>query len=211
MLAPTSADTRRFAGAAVSRHQRALQHHFTHSQDGDRGPSRQDSIVILEGHDFLTLELDLERAPTPSVVGVTEEVDFPGLTVAQMAAATGVSAYTLRYYERAGLIQPVARNLGNQRRYSESDIEWLQFLLRLRETGMAIARMREYAELRAEGMATIEARLALLEEHQAWLHEQIALLRNHAAALEAKIATYRHHLDESRASEDLTGGANPHD
>ena len=50
----------------------------------------------------------------------------PALTVAQMAAATGVSAHTLRYYEKAGLIESVARNAGNQRRYSAADIEWLK-------------------------------------------------------------------------------------
>lgn len=64
------------------------------------------------------------------------------LTVAQMSAATGVPAHTLRYYERVELIRPVARNSGNQRRYSAADVEWVKFLLRLRETGMPIAQMR---------------------------------------------------------------------
>lgn len=108
-----------------------------------------------------------------------------------MAAATGVSAYTLRYYEKAGLIEPVARNAGNQRRYFGADIEWLKFLLRLRETGMPIAQMIEYASLRAQGAQTTAARLMLLEKHQARLHEQIALLRRHEKALAAKITTYR--------------------
>ena len=49
-----------------------------------------------------------------------------------MSAATGVSAHTLRYYERAELIRPVARNAGNQRRYSAADVEWVTLLLRLR-------------------------------------------------------------------------------
>ena len=123
---------------------------------------------------------------------MTDEIEPPGLPVAQMAAATGVSAHTLRYYERAGLIRSVARSSGNQRRYSESDIEWLRFLLRLRETGMPIAQMRQYADLRADGASTIEARLALLDAHRSRLHEQIALLVGHERALDAKIATYRH-------------------
>jgi len=110
---------------------------------------------------------------------VTDEVGALSLTVAQMAAATRVSAYTLRYYERAGLIRPVARNSGNQRRYSAADVEWVRFLLRLRETDMPIAQMREYAELRARGVLTTEARLVLLGAHQAGLREQIARLRAH--------------------------------
>ena len=124
--------------------------------------------------------------------------DEAGLTVAQMSAATGITAHTLRYYERAELIRPVARNSGNQRRYSESDVEWVKFLLRLRETGMPIAQMREYAALRERGAATTEPRLRLLEAHQAGLREQIARLHAHEKALTDKIATYRDDLAGSR-------------
>ncbi|WP_406246805.1 MerR family transcriptional regulator [Microbacterium sp. M] len=112
------------------------------------------------------------------------------LTIAQMSTATGVSAHTLRYYERAGLIHAVARTAGNRRRYSDADIEWVRFLLRLRETGMPIAQMREYAELRGRGPTSIEQRLDLLEEHRKSLREQIARLREHDRALARKIATY---------------------
>lgn len=62
------------------------------------------------------------------------------------------SGYTLRYYERAGLIQAVTRTGGNQRRYQPGDVEWVRFL-RLRETGMPISQMHQYADLRAEGEA----------------------------------------------------------
>lgn len=120
--------------------------------------------------------------------------DDAGLTVAQMSEATGVTPHTLRYYERAGLIRPVPRNSGNQRRYSTADVEWVAFLLRLRETGMAIAQMREYAVLREQGAATTEPRLQLLQAHQAALREQIARLRAHENALTKKIAAYREDL-----------------
>lgn len=120
--------------------------------------------------------------------------DETPLTVAQMAEAIGVTAHTLRYYERAGLICPVARNAGNQRRYRAADVEWLAFLLRLRQTGMPIARMREYADLRQLGDTTIEQRLLLLEAHQITLREQIALLRTHENALAAKVRIYRRSL-----------------
>jgi DNA-binding transcriptional MerR regulator len=117
--------------------------------------------------------------------------DGAELTVAQMSAATGITAHTLRYYERAELIRPVARNSGHQRRYSPAEVEWVKFLLRLRETGMPIARMREYATLREHGPITAEPRLRLLEAHQVGLREQITRLRAHEKALAAKIATYR--------------------
>ncbi|WP_341998110.1 MerR family transcriptional regulator [Microbacterium sp. LWH7-1.2] len=111
-----------------------------------------------------------------------------------MSEATGVAAHTLRYYERAELIRPVARNSGNQRRYSAVDVEWVKFLLRLRETGMPIARMREYAAFREQGPLTTEPRLRLLEAHQKGLREQIARLRAHENALAEKITIYRDDL-----------------
>lgn len=115
-----------------------------------------------------------------------------------MAKVIGVSAHTLRYYERAGLIRPVARTAGNQRRYSSGDLAWLEFLLRLRATGMPIQQMRAYAELRESGMGTVEARLDMLVEHQRQVRERIAELRRHDDALKQKIDTYRELLGEDR-------------
>ncbi|MBO1900761.1 MerR family transcriptional regulator [Leucobacter weissii] len=117
--------------------------------------------------------------------------DEAGLSVARMSETTGVSAHTLRYYERAELIRPVARNPGNHRRYSPADVEWVRFLLRLRETGMPVAQMRRYARLREEGSATTESRLRLLEAHREELREQIARLRAHERALAEKTTAYR--------------------
>ncbi|WP_241156219.1 MerR family transcriptional regulator [Leucobacter chromiireducens] len=117
-----------------------------------------------------------------------------GLTVAQMSETTGVTAHTLRYYERAMLIRPISRSPGNQRRYSPADVDWVKFLLRLRETGMGIAQMREYATLREQGSVTTADRLGLLEAHQTDLHARIARLRAHEQALSAKIAVYQREL-----------------
>jgi DNA-binding transcriptional MerR regulator len=131
-----------------------------------------------------------------------------GLTMAQMSAETGITAHTLRYYERAGLIRMVARNPANQRRYSPTDIQWVKFLLRLRETGMPIAQMLAYATLREQGSVTTSPRLLLLEAHQAALREQIARLRAHEEALAAKISIYKndltvlHALDQDGTDDD---------
>ncbi|MEM8535189.1 MAG: MerR family transcriptional regulator, partial [Chloroflexota bacterium] len=70
------------------------------------------------------------------------------LTIQQVAAATGLSSYTLRYYERIGLLDPVGRATSGHRRYTTHDIEWIAFLNRLRAIGMPIRQMQEYAELR---------------------------------------------------------------
>lgn len=125
---------------------------------------------------------------------VTDEHPDPGsdggLTVARMAERTGVSAHMLRYYERAGLIRPVRRSTGNHRRYQPEDVEWLRFLLRLRETGMPISRMRRYAELRAEGASTLRARMDMLADHHEHLRARIAALTDHERALKTKVAAY---------------------
>jgi DNA-binding transcriptional MerR regulator len=114
----------------------------------------------------------------------------PTLTIAQVAERTGLSPDTLRYYERAGLIERVGRTTGNQRRYAAADLAWLEFLLRLRETGMSISDMQHYARLRAAGDATVTDRLAMLREHRRDLTERIHSLQRNATALDNKINHY---------------------
>ncbi|NMO35936.1 MerR family transcriptional regulator [Streptomyces sp. GMY01] len=112
------------------------------------------------------------------------------LTIAEVAERTGLSHDTLRYYEKAGLIARVGRTVGNQRRYEAADLAWLEFLLRLRETGMSIADMQRFARLRAAGDATVAERLAMLREHRAELAARIRALRRSAGALDDKIRHY---------------------
>jgi len=73
---------------------------------------------------------------------------------APVAALSGLSAHTLRYYEPIALLDPVARVHGGQRRYDADDLAWLAFLQRLRPTGMPIRDMHRFAELRRRGEAT---------------------------------------------------------
>jgi DNA-binding transcriptional MerR regulator len=112
------------------------------------------------------------------------------LTISEVAQRTGLTAYTLRYYERIGLIAPVQRAAGGQRRYAAGDMEWLRFLIRLRETGMPIRQMQVYARLRSEGDTTLAARQALLGEHLRQVVAQIDTLVQTAQALQAKIDLY---------------------
>ncbi|HEV2445169.1 MAG TPA: MerR family transcriptional regulator [Candidatus Sulfopaludibacter sp.] len=114
-----------------------------------------------------------------------------GFTIRTMADRSGMTAHTLRYYERVGLIQPVGRARNGHRRYSEADAAWLNFLHCMRATNMPIREMQRYAALRAMGDATIEQRRQLLEEHQATIASQIAALERAHALLSHKIANYR--------------------
>ncbi len=113
------------------------------------------------------------------------------LTITEVAERTGLTAHTLRYYERAGLIAPVNRAPGGQRRYAASDMEWIGFLLRLRETRMPIGQMQAFARLRGEGNATVPARRQMLEVHLAEVLAMIEALQRSAKALQDKIGHYQ--------------------
>ncbi len=113
------------------------------------------------------------------------------LTIDEVAKRTGLTAYTLRYYERIGLIAAVTRAAGGQRRYSAADMAWLEFLLRLRTTNMPIGKMQAFAKLRGAGDSTVPDRRQMLEEHLTDVQARIDAMQQSAEALHAKIEHYR--------------------
>ncbi len=121
------------------------------------------------------------------------------LTIDEVAKHTGLTAYTLRYYERIGLISPISRAPGGQRRYAASDMAWIEFLLRLRTTHMPIGKMQVFATLRGAGDATVPDRRKMLEAHLTEVLAEIEAMHQSADALKAKIAYYRA-LEQSLAS-----------
>lgn len=131
------------------------------------------------------------------------------LTITEVARLTGLTAHTLRYYERIALIAPVLRAEGGQRRYAASDLEWLGFLLRLRATGMPIARMQAFARLRSQGDGTASERRQMLEQHLAQVLAQALALQQSAQVLQAKIAHYRQ-VEHSLLQDDLTSSKEKH-
>ena len=116
------------------------------------------------------------------------------LTISDAARATGVSTHTLRYYERAGLLEPVDRGAGGHRRYDDEDLVRIQFLTKLRSTGMPIRQIREYAELMRGGDETHAARLALLETHRDAVRAHLAETERTLELVERKIDFYRERL-----------------
>jgi DNA-binding transcriptional MerR regulator len=109
----------------------------------------------------------------------------------QVAEETGFSLDTLRYYERIGLLDDIARNSGGQRVFTEGDVAWLRILRCLRDTGMPIQRMVRYAELARGGDETIAERLEVLAEHDRDIDDKIAHLRVEQEHIRAKIAHYQ--------------------
>jgi DNA-binding transcriptional MerR regulator len=124
----------------------------------------------------------------------------PGIAIAEAAERTGVSTYTLRYYERAGLvITDVGRTHGGRRRYHQIDLDWILVCTRLRATGMPIKTIRRYAELVAAGHGNEQERLALMEAHRADVTAKIAELQDNLELIDHKIGVYRGRLDAGSA------------
>jgi DNA-binding transcriptional MerR regulator len=118
---------------------------------------------------------------------------------AEAAALSGFSVDTLRYYEREGILPPVARTAGGRRAYSEADLGVLGFLRCLRDTGMPIEKLRRYGELSRDD-GTVAERIALLEEHAAAVQHRVDELQAQQARIDEKLAWYR-----SRATVRHTG------
>lgn len=111
------------------------------------------------------------------------------------ADLTGISAYTLRYYEKEGLLQ-VCRDQYDCRVYAEADVEWIKFLQKLKATGRLLRDIRKYACLRYEGEAKIGIRLELLTAYQGFMDEKIKKWQQYSTNLEDKIAVYRQLLKQ---------------
>ncbi|MFF8769001.1 MerR family transcriptional regulator [Kitasatospora sp. NPDC015120] len=124
----------------------------------------------------------------------------PRHTIGEVSAASGLTAHTLRWYERIGLLDPVDRSASGQRRYSDADLHRLAFLGRLRLTGMPVADMLRYVELAREGERTSVDRRDLLLAHREAVRQQIADLHATLAVLDHKIDVYNGRLARCAAS-----------
>ena len=112
------------------------------------------------------------------------------MTIAQVSQKYGVSADTLRYYERIGLIPPVHRSAGGIRDYDETDCGWVEFIKCMRAAGLPIEALIEYLALFQQGDDTLCARKALLLEQREQLAQRIADLQAVLDRLDRKIQVY---------------------
>jgi DNA-binding transcriptional MerR regulator len=111
-------------------------------------------------------------------------------TISEVSVLTGLTAHTLRWYERIGLMPHVDRSHTGQRRFTNKDLGWLTFVGKLRLTGMAVADMVRYAELVREGEHTFDKRRELLESTRTDVRKRIADLQDTLAVLDHKINFY---------------------
>lgn len=147
----------------------------------------------------------MEKVQVMEPVQATESV----LTIQQMAQATGLSAHTLRYYERAGLMsQHVGRDDANgYRTYTTQHIRWIEFIKRLRSTGMPIRDIQLYTELLRQGQQTMPERIQLLKQHRDHVEEHLREVEQHLTAINTKIEHYEQQYVQNymvNCGEDLT-------
>ena len=107
------------------------------------------------------------------------------MKIGELAKRSGLSAHTIRYYERIGLLPYADRDQSGQRNYDATILTWIAFLDRLKTTGMPIREMLRYAALRERGVGTEAERRTLLEQHR-------ARVRDHLNELQACLHVPRH-------------------
>lgn len=117
------------------------------------------------------------------------------MKIGELAARSALSIDTLRYYERLGLLPRALRDASNQRVYDASTLVWVEFLSRLKSTGMPLRDMATYAQMRAQGPQTSAQRRDMLEDHRIQVRAKLAELTDNLAILDKKICDYTTYLE----------------
>ena len=112
-------------------------------------------------------------------------------TTAKAAEKIGISAHTLRFYDKEGLLPNVGRDEHGNRRFTDNDLQWLSLLQCLKNTGMSLKDIKRFAECTSIGDDTIDERLALFERQTEDVKCQIAELKRYLKLLEYKLAFYQ--------------------
>lgn len=112
------------------------------------------------------------------------------MNISQLSSELQISSYTLRYYEKIGLIRNVKRDESGNRVYSEEDLNWIEFLLRLKRIKMPIEKIKTYAEFRYIGDTTVKDRSKMLQEQKEKLLAQINEIKESVEFLDNKMKIY---------------------
>lgn len=120
-------------------------------------------------------------------------------SMGKFADKVQLSADTLRYYEKLKLIVP-ARTESNRRIFSEDDVKWIEFIKRLKSTGMPIKQIVSYSELRVKGDPTIAERINLLNDQKQLLLDKRNEIDGHLMFLDNKLEIYNKMQEDIKRS-----------
>ena len=113
-----------------------------------------------------------------------------GYSIAEVAEKTHLTAYTLRYYEKEGLLPFVDRSDSGIRNFQDKDLEWLELICCLKNTGMSIKKIKEVISLYLEGDGTLDIRREIFICHREEVINQIAELEKNLDKINCKINYY---------------------
>ena len=129
------------------------------------------------------------------------------MTIQEVAEQTGISAYTIRFYEKAGVLPPIKRMTNGIRQFTEADVVFLRFLVQLKQTGMSLEDIMEFTEdgcmlerlRRGDDIPpfVVEKRMAILKRHQQHLYEQRHNLDALLVAVEQKLDFYGQYQNDT--------------
>ena len=118
------------------------------------------------------------------------------MTIGEISEKTNLPESTLRYYEKKGLIR-VSLDKNGRRNYEESDIEWIKFIRRLKETGMLLKDIQLYSDLRYHGKSTMPERLNILQSHRQYELDQKMKWEEYLQNLDNKIEFYKQSIQKN--------------
>lgn len=113
-----------------------------------------------------------------------------GYSIKTIAQKSGLSQYTLRYYEREGVLPEVARDEHGNRCFDEEDLELISLICCLKDTGMPIAEIKQFISLSKEGVGTLPEQRKLLQAHKLQIDEKIKFFQSFAEKIDHKIAYF---------------------
>ncbi len=123
-------------------------------------------------------------------------------TIKQVSEKTGLTIYTLRYYDKEGLLPLVKRSKSGIRKFTDNDIEWIGLICCLKNSGMSIQHIKEFMDLCLCGNETVETRKEILLQHKKFILEQMEQLNSSLNTINYKIDHYKEigifHIDDMK-------------
>lgn len=120
-----------------------------------------------------------------------------GYSIKVISEQFGLSSYTLRYYEKEGLLPFIARDEHGNRCFRDEDLDLLHLVCCLKDTGMPIANIRQFVDLTLAGSHTLGDRRLLLEEHKKRIDEQVSFYQQFSQKINDKIVHFAAMEEES--------------
>lgn len=121
---------------------------------------------------------------------LTYGVKYMNYSTKEFSIKTGLSASTLRYYEKERVLPFVKRDGYGNRIYDDENVEWIDFILALRSTGMPIAEIKRYVDLYKEGEKTIQERKQMILDHKVKVQKEIMQMNKYLDKINYKLSLY---------------------